>query len=279
MARNFKVGTLLLTSQEVIASGNTLFVNSQPLVTGIIAGNNITVSNNDKGAFTINGSAGGGSSLGVTGISITGSTYFSGVNGQINLTGAGNVYTLLSGSNTIFISGDLTALSNYTGYQNNNPSGYATTSNLQSTGQTLYNYITNTSGNLNTRIQQTGANLYALTTGWNSKSITIENPIPGDNISLFQTSNTIQVQRVRSVVRGLGLASGLFSIRFDPDRSVVGTELLNNGFSTTGRTTGDSFSTFTNSTISGNNWAWISINATGQTLSGLSMTMFYNNLY
>lgn len=132
-------------------------------------------------------------------------------------------------------------------------------------------------------LSTTGNNLYindfSVVTGWQSKSITIENPQPGDDIGLFYTQNSIQVQSVQSIVRGAGLGSGQFSIRSDPARDAAGTQLLENDFVVTGRGTGTNFISFTNPSISGNNWTWIKITATGQTLSGLSTTIFYTNNY
>jgi hypothetical protein len=170
-------------------------------------------------------------------------------------------------------------------YKASNPLNFSSSGNVETTGTNIQTQITSIIGGTGNFYLKSNPNNFThsgyvnlAVTGWHSKSITIENPIPGDSVTLFQTQNAIQVQKVRSVVRGAGLGSGLFSIRSDPDRTAAGTELLVNGFSVTGRGTGENFISFSNSTISGNNWIWFFVSATGQTLSGLHETLFYTNL-
>jgi hypothetical protein len=111
-----------------------------------------------------------------------------------------------------------------------------------------------------------------------SKSVTIEYPSTNDSITLFKTYNPVRVLRLDTIIRGFGLASGLFAIRSDPNRAVAGTELSNSYFSATGITFGDTYTSFSNPIISGNNWVWLDVLATGATLSGMTATIHYNNL-
>lgn len=111
-------------------------------ITGLFninAGSNITLTQNGNNTLSIaSTAAGGGGGAAITGLSITGDLYSSGVNGKWNISGKNNIYVLKSGNNDIFISGDTSAL--------------ATASNLQGTGSNLYVYITSLSGAEDTKI-------------------------------------------------------------------------------------------------------------------------------
>ncbi len=83
-----------------------------------------------------------------TSISVTGFTAYT---GAIGLSGLGIITVFTGINNSILISGTL-----------NNGDGINLSGNLTTTGQTLYGYITTASGNLDTRVFQTGSNLYNL---------------------------------------------------------------------------------------------------------------------
>ncbi len=134
MANKFRVNTLLLTSQSVQASGDTLVVNSTPLVKSSDTGSFIT--NGQTGIFItagqtgqfypnsnpsgyISSAPGGG---GVETINVTGSL----ISGALTYTGAGNVSITKSGQ-LITWSGDTSLL--------------ATAANLVSTGSNLQSQI------------------------------------------------------------------------------------------------------------------------------------------
>lgn len=126
--------------------------------------------------------------------------YLTGFNSGQYITGFNSgQYYLFSNPNNYATSGNLqntgvnllNIISNYTGYNNTNPSGYitgintgnfisasqtgqfypisnpqnySTSGNVQNTGSTLYQYITNTSGNLSSRLTETGNLLLGLIT-------------------------------------------------------------------------------------------------------------------
>lgn len=85
MAQKFKVNKLLLSGNEITANSSNLFIN----------GNELNV---DTGNFISRHS-------GITGLSITGSLYTSGIDGKINITGDGNISIFLDSLNNIIISG------------------------------------------------------------------------------------------------------------------------------------------------------------------------------
>jgi hypothetical protein len=156
--------------------------------------------------------------------------------------------------------------SNPSGYVTNSQTGiFATVTNLASTGTTLSNWTGTTN------------EIYYPKTGWISKSITLENPVSGDSITLFYTNTPILIKKVSYILQGSN-SSGRFSIFFDPNRSLNGTELKISGFSVTGITTGTHFNSFDNPTISGNSFVWFKVQETGTSLSGVHQTIFYTVL-
>lgn len=93
MAKNFRVNTLLLSGSEVTAIGNTLYVNGQPISGGT-------------------GPASSGSA-GITGASVTGSSYFT---GTLNFaTGSGISLILDEATNTVTIGVSPTSLTTLSG--------------------------------------------------------------------------------------------------------------------------------------------------------------------
>lgn len=157
--------------------------NSGQYLTGLIAGTNITVLNNNNGSFTVNSAAVGGGGAAITGISITGSDYTSGFNGQFTLTGGGNTSIFFNSLNQIIISGAISsgaaAVDSLSGYIYSNyvdligtgivtiitgsgvlyisgaasdSNGINLSGNLTSTGIILMDYINSLSGAEDTKI-------------------------------------------------------------------------------------------------------------------------------
>ena len=92
---------------------------------------------------------------------------------------------------------------------------------------------------------------------------------------MFYTSEPLSGTRIISLVRGSESPTVGFSIKFNPNKTLAGTELINNGVTTTNTTTGDLWTSFNNPYISGNNFCWIFISQTGGNLSGFHETLFY----
>lgn len=255
----------------------------------INAGTNVTLTQQGTNTLSISATAGETSLDGlmstgshalinsVTGVSISGGLGFT---GNFNINAGSNISLNQQGSNTLQINTTIPQGFLSSGDADNK---YATftqgITGISINGATAISGAISINSNSGILLTQIGNSFNISPTGWFSKSITIENPVPGDNITLFYTQNAIQVQRLKTIIRGAGLGSGQFSILSYPDRTAAGTSLLTDNFVCTGRTTGDNFISFSNSTISGENWTWLKIIATGQTLSGLGVTMFYKNLY
>lgn len=120
-------------------------------LTGLLsinAGSNITLTQigNNTVSIASTASGPGGGNVGITGISITGSNYFSG-NGQINISGSGGVSVVWNGLNNVIISGVDAGVGG--GYPSNNPAQFSTSGNLYNSGNILYDNIIGLSGTTN----------------------------------------------------------------------------------------------------------------------------------
>lgn len=98
--------------------------------------------------------------LGLINAASAGVSSINGASGIISITGGGNVTVISGGIGLIRISGDTGAYSSF--YPISNPNNYCTSGNIQNTGSNLYTYIINTSGNLDTRLYNSGQNLLGL---------------------------------------------------------------------------------------------------------------------
>lgn len=147
------------------------FANPSGYLTGIVAGTSVTVQNNNNGTFTINSTASGGSgsSVLITGQSVS----------NPNFTGAGNVSVTTGSNGTVYISGNTGVYANFT--QNSVTGNFATANNLNTTGATLQGITNIISGNLNS----TGSNLL--------NQINTINSLTGSFTSLYVTGRNLNV--------------------------------------------------------------------------------------
>lgn len=102
------------------------------------------------------------------------------------------------------------------------------------------------------------------------KSITIANPVVGDNFTLFRTAVTTTISAVTAVVRGTG-ASVTFDIKKDPDRSTAGTSVITPE-AVTNTTTGESVAVI-NQPIAAGQFVWIEVTATSGTVLELNVSI------
>lgn len=123
----FQQSDLYATTGLIILSGSGSLgvgIDVTKVVTGLVAGSNITVSNNGTGLWTIN-SVGGGGSSGISSITTTGA-FPSGIrSGSVFISGAGNVSVITGSNNSIIVSGAgsiasnvVTAINTFTGNTN-----------------------------------------------------------------------------------------------------------------------------------------------------------------
>lgn len=95
-----------------------------------------------------------------------------------------------------------------------------------------------------------------------SKSITIESPIVGDDLTFYFTIPAIAVRELNAVIRGTG--SVTWRIRYDTDRNAVGTDLITGGHISS-NVNGESITIFDNPDIPARSYVWVEVtNVSGQ---------------
>lgn len=109
----------------------------------------------------------------------------------------------------------------------------------------------------------------------NSKSVLVENPINTEDLSLFFTDKAITITKIRPILVGSASPSVTWTLRHATDRSVVGTEVINIGTTTTEVTTGIDIISFDDSTIIANSHIWFESTAKSGTVKSINLTIFY----
>jgi len=105
-----------------------------------------------------------------------------------------------------------------------------------------------------------------------SKGLTLEEPVNGDNITIFRTDVAITVQEVIAVSTGT-TPNTTYSISYGTDRSAAGTTLVAST-STSGTVNGD-VATITNVNIPANSFVWFECSASSGTSVYLSLDVRY----
>ena len=105
-----------------------------------------------------------------------------------------------------------------------------------------------------------------------SKGLTLEEPVNGDNITIFRTDVAITVQEVIAVSTGTS-PNTTYSISYSTDRSAVGTTLV--ASTTTAGTVNGNVATITNVNIPANSYVWFECSASSGTSVYLSLDIRY----
>lgn len=109
------------------------------------------------------------------------------------------------------------------------------------------------------------------------KTLTIENPSNVENIFMFFTDVPIRVNKLFSVIVGGPGSNITWTIRFAPDRSAVGTELITGG-TTTSSTVGVTETVMDVTDIPANSAIWLTTTATTGTIDQLSVSMIFEQI-
>lgn len=107
-----------------------------------------------------------------------------------------------------------------------------------------------------------------------SKSITIELPVDGENLTLFYTTSIITVSELASVVSGVSPSQD-WTMRFGPNRDDIGTEIINGGSTTADQDVGLVETTLDNDVIPANSWVWLTTATQSGTVERFHVTMTY----
>lgn len=104
------------------------------------------------------------------------------------------------------------------------------------------------------------------------KSITIPDPVNGDDVSFFYTEVAITISKMIAVVRGSS-PSFTFTVRHAADRSATGNELVTGGTTCTNTTTGQFVTSFDDATISANSFVWVEGTGASGTIDEFALTL------
>lgn len=102
------------------------------------------------------------------------------------------------------------------------------------------------------------------------KSITVANPIVGDNFTLFRTEVPTTISKVYAVVQGV-TPSVTFVIKSDPNRSSAGTAVTVSE-AITNTTTGEEVA-IVNQPIAAGRYVWLEVTATSGTVTELNVSV------
>ena len=102
--------------------------------------------------------------------------------------------------------------------------------------------------------------------------IEIENPTASERVLWFRTYVATTVNEINAVLNGSLTPLVTFSVRFDTDRSAVGTELLTGGRILGNNSTGVSYAPDVTA-IPADRWVWVQTTAQSGTVNDMIITM------
>lgn len=108
-----------------------------------------------------------------------------------------------------------------------------------------------------------------------SKSVTIESPSNVEDATIFYTPVALTIYELAAVLNGASTPTVTWTLRYDSDRSAVGTEIITGGTTTTDVNTGDKITVFDNGVIPANSWVWLETTAQGGTVNDLHISIRY----
>jgi len=106
------------------------------------------------------------------------------------------------------------------------------------------------------------------------KALVVEFPRLNENISIFFTDVAISINKLVAVIRGSSVPSLTWTIRHNPSRSAIGSEVITDGTTTT-TSTGQVVTTFDDATIPANSFIWFETTAMSGTIDEFSVTIVY----
>lgn len=104
------------------------------------------------------------------------------------------------------------------------------------------------------------------------RAVSIYSPTGTERVTMFKTVDTIYVNQIDSVVSGT-TPSIKFTLKYGPDRSALGTEVVVGGITCTNTTAGNNTSFITPITIPANNWVWLETSNKTGTVNELNISI------
>ena len=108
-----------------------------------------------------------------------------------------------------------------------------------------------------------------------TKSISILNPNEDDTFIMFRADRNLTISNMTGLVRGNSNPSVTYKVMYGSDRSAVGSTVVIAGSTTTSTTTGDSITSFNNSTPSTNDFVWAYITGVAGTVDEFHLSLFF----
>lgn len=109
-----------------------------------------------------------------------------------------------------------------------------------------------------------------------SKSILIESPAGGEDLTFFYTDVAITIKKMTAVLIGSSTPSLTWTIRHDPNRAATGSEVVVGGTTTTDTTSGHDISSMDDPTIPPDSFVWIETSAAAGVLGSIIITVFHD---
>lgn len=108
------------------------------------------------------------------------------------------------------------------------------------------------------------------------KTLTIINPSTFDlpEVTLFYVKNAVTISKINAVCRG-SAPSVSYSLRYAPNRSATGTEVVSGGLLCSDTSTGDVTTTFDNATLPAGSFLWLKVTAMSGTVDEFSVTLSF----
>ena len=108
------------------------------------------------------------------------------------------------------------------------------------------------------------------------KTLTVINPNPNDlpEVTLFYVKNDVTVSKINAVCRGSSPAVS-YSLRFGPNRSASGTEVVTGGLLCSDTTTGTQTTAFNNATVPAGSFLWLKVTAISGSVDEFSVTLSF----
>ncbi len=105
------------------------------------------------------------------------------------------------------------------------------------------------------------------------KAMSVPAPVTTDIPTLFRSNSAITIAEINTVVRGSATPSVTATYYWGTDRSGTGNVVIQSGIVTTNVTTGNSQTSFSNSTPAANAWLWFNITAVSGTVDEYAVTL------
>jgi hypothetical protein len=115
--------------------------------------------------------------------------------------------------------------------------------------------------------------------GWavnsSPKSVTLTDPLPNENLTLFYTESEVTLRKLVSHIGGLSDPSVTFSVRFGANRATNGTEVVPGGIVCANTALGLEVNQLPNALIPASSWVWLTTSEVSGVVSLFHLTLVF----